>query len=89
LTCRRHEHRIGAQIQVVGGQIVGRAVGGACSLCGLQRRLYDAGDARRYLVLKLEHIFERTVEPLGPEMRAGDRVDQLPGDPHPPAAFAY
>ena len=29
------------------------------------------GDADRHLVLKLEHVFERAVEAVGPEMRAG------------------
>ena len=41
----------------------------------------DAGDANRHLVLKLEDIFERAVEAVGPEMGAGESFDQLRGDP--------
>jgi hypothetical protein len=32
--------------------------------------LDNAGDARRHLVLKLEDIFERTVDTVCPQMRA-------------------
>ena len=39
--------------------------------------------------MKLEDVFERTVEAIGPEMRAGHRVDQLPGDPQPVPALAH
>ena len=56
---------------------------------GLQRRFDDAGNARRDLVLKVEDIFERAIEAVGPEMRAGERVDQLRGDPHPIASLAH
>ena len=41
------------------------------------------------LVLQLEHVFERAVEAVGPEMRAGFGIDQLPGDAHPVAALAH
>ena len=52
------------------------------SLGGLQCRLDDPGDADGHLVLKLEDVFQRAVETVGPEMRAGLRVDQLRGDAH-------
>src|SRR5207244_3814797 len=32
---------------------------------------------------------ERTIEAVGPEMSAGFRIDQLPSDAHPAAAFAH
>jgi len=80
---RRPDHLIGAQIEVVSGQIGGRPAGRTGGLGGLQRRLDDPGDAGSHLVLKLEDIFERAVEPVGPQMRPGSRVDQLPCDPHP------
>jgi hypothetical protein len=41
------------------------------------------------LVLEVEDIFERAVEPIGPEMRAGERIDQLRGDAHAIARFAH
>src|SRR6516162_11375603 len=72
---RRQQHRIGAQIEVVGGQIVCRATGRTRGLGCLQCRLDDAGDADRYLVLKLEDIFERAVETVGPEVRPAESVD--------------
>ncbi len=89
LPCRRQEHRGGAQIEVVGGQIVGRSGGRTGGLGGLQCRLDHAGDARGHLVLKLEDIFERAVEPIGPQMRAGHRVDQLADNAHATAGLAH
>jgi hypothetical protein len=55
---------------------------------GLQSRLDEPGDADRHLVLKVEHVFERAVEAVGPEMRAGRRVDQLCGNAHALACLA-
>jgi hypothetical protein len=78
-----------AQVQVVGGKIVGRAVSRMSALGGLQCRLDDAGDARCHLVLKVEDIFERAVEAVGPEMSAIDCIDKLRGDAHPTACFAH
>ena len=68
---RRGEYdRACAQIDIVGGKIVGWAASGPSGLGGLQGRFDDAGDADRDLVLKLEHIFERAVETVGPEICA-------------------
>src|SRR5205085_7444142 len=36
-----------------------------------------------------EHIFQRAVETVGPEMRAGFGLDQLRGDAHPATALAH
>jgi hypothetical protein len=35
----------------------------------------DSGNADRRLILKLEYVLQRTVEPIGPRMRAGKSVD--------------
>ena len=86
---RRNPVREGAQVEVVGGQIMGRSGGRAADLGGLQRRFDDADNAYRHLVLKLEHVFERAVEPVGPKMRAGEGIDQLRGDAHPVPALAH
>ena len=67
------EDRKRAQVEIVGGEVGRRPRGGAAHLGGLQCRLDDAGDADRDLVLKLEDVFERAVEAVGPEMRAGQR----------------
>ena len=44
------------------------------------------GDARDDLVLHAEQLGDRLVEPVGPDMRAGLRLDQLHVDPHALAA---
>ena len=75
LPCRRPDHCIGTQIEVIGCKIVGRTVGRTGSLSRLQCRLDDAGDADCDLVLELENVHERAVEALGPEVRATSRVD--------------
>jgi hypothetical protein len=40
-------------------------------------------------VLQLDDIFQRAVEAAGPEMRAGQGIDQLPGDAHLRSGFAH
>ena len=42
----------------------------------------------RYLILKLEHICQRTIEAVGREMRPRRCFYQLSGDPHPLARSA-
>jgi hypothetical protein len=48
--------RVAADIEIVGSKVVGRSARQAGDLGGLQRRLDNAGDARRHLILKLEDI---------------------------------
>ena len=67
----------GAQIEIIGIEAVRPFAPRAFDLGLAERRLDDTGDANRDLVLKLEDVFERTVEAVGPEMRAAERVDQL------------
>jgi hypothetical protein len=78
-----------AKIQVERGQVVGRPVGQAPRLGHFEGRLDDTGDADCHLVLQRENVFEETVEAVGPEMRAGRRVDQLRADAHIIAGFAH
>ena len=73
----RKEGRKRAQVEIVGGEVGRRPRGGAAHLGSLQCRLDHPGDADRDLVLKLEHVFQRAVEAVGPEMRAGLGIDQL------------
>ncbi len=89
LPCRRQDDRIGAQIEIVGGQIGGRAIGRTCGFSGLQCRFDDSSDTDGHLVLQLEDVVERAVETVGPEMRSIGCVNQLCGDPHPAASFAH
>src|SRR6266436_3746339 len=67
----------GAQIEVISIEAVGPLAPRAVDLALPERRLDDTGDADRDLVLKFENVFEQAVEPVGPEMRAACRVDQL------------
>src|ERR1700758_532968 len=43
---------------------------------------------RSHFILQIEHIFERAVEAVGPEMRAGFGLDQLPNDADAVAGLA-
>src|SRR6516165_5744408 len=63
---RAKKHRVGAQIEVVGGQIAGWAAGRPRGLGRLQCRLDDTGNADRDLLLQFEDLFERAVEAVGP-----------------------
>ena len=47
----------GAQIQIVGCEVVSRPLDRPADLGGLQCRFYDAGDADGDLILKLEDVF--------------------------------
>src|SRR6266481_9600583 len=79
----------GAQIEVIGIEAVRPLAPRAVDLALPERRLDYAGDADRDLVLKLENVFEQAVEPVGPEMRAVCRIDQLCGDAYPVSALSH
>src|SRR6516165_1551854 len=78
-----------AQIQIVGGEILSRPHRQPADFGGFQGGLDNASDLGCDLVLKLEHVFERTVEAVGLDMYIGDGVDQLRGDAHAIAGFAH
>src|SRR6516165_6560559 len=80
---------MGAQVQVVGSEVVRWPIGRTSGFGSLQGRLDDPCDTDRNLVLQFENVFERAVEAIGPKMRAGLRLDQLRGDPHATASFAH
>ena len=86
---RRPMHRGGAQIEVIGDQIGGRATSRTRALGGLQHRLDDARDARGDPVLQIEHVSKRTLETIGPRLRTGDSIDQVTADAKPIAALAH
>jgi len=67
--------RVSTQIEVVGAEITCPTARRAGGLGRLQSRLDDPRYARRHLVLQIENIFARAVEAVGPEMRAGFRLD--------------
>src|SRR5262249_28301439 len=81
--------RQGAQMEVVRGEVRGRLAAGALDL-GLTQFWFDrAGDIGGDPILQIENVVERTVKAIGPDVCAGRRVDQLPGDAHPAAGFAH
>src|ERR1051326_410890 len=53
-----------------------------------QLRFDRAGNARCYSVLQFEDVVECTVETVGPDMRPGCRVYQLPRYTHAVSSFA-
>src|SRR6516164_4792716 len=75
--------RQGTQIEIVGSKVARRPICRTADLSGLKGRFDDARYADCYFVLQFEDVFERTVEVVGPEMRAGYGVDQLSGDANP------
>jgi hypothetical protein len=60
------EGRKRAQVEIVGGEIPRWPRDGAAHLRSLQRRLDHTRDADRNLVLEVEYILQRAVEPVGP-----------------------
>jgi hypothetical protein len=68
--CRCPDHCGRAQIEIVCGQVISRTARGTSSLGGLQRRFDDTCDTGGHSVLKVEHIVERAVEAVGPDVSA-------------------
>ena len=71
------------QIEIVGVKAFGPLALRALDLGAAKVRLDDSDDGRRDPVLQIEHVFERAVELVGPDMRAGLGLDQLRRDPQP------
>ena len=59
------------QVKIVGIEALGRLAGGARDFGEAQSRLDRAGDTARHLVLQIEYVIKRAVEPLGPDVCAG------------------
>src|SRR5215469_8512889 len=89
LSCYWKEDRNRTQIEIVGREIGGRTADRMGGLRSLQGRLNDPGDTGRHLFLEVEHVLQRAVETVGPEMCAGFSVDQLRGYPETTAGFAH
>src|SRR5262245_60325531 len=67
-----------AQIIVVGVETVRRLATRPLDLGLLELRRDGPDDTRGDLVLQVEDILERSVEPVCPQMRAGCGIDELP-----------
>src|SRR5205814_7674360 len=81
--------RKGAQVSIVAGEITLRPFQRSSDFRCLQRWFNDTGDARCHVILKLENIFEQTIEAVSPEMRAVFGFDQLAGNAHSVAGLAH
>src|SRR6516165_8556001 len=75
--------RQATQVEIIGRKVSGGPIAGSTNLSSLQCWLDDANNAECHLVLKLEYIFQRAVDAIGPEMRAANRVDKLSSDAYP------
>src|SRR6516162_5682301 len=71
----RQNVRYCAQHEIVCSKISRRPLVRAPHLGGLHSGLDYAGDADGDTVLKLENILQQAVESIGPEIRAGNRVN--------------
>jgi hypothetical protein len=78
-----------SQAQVVCSEVSGRATGCASDFTALQGRLDGGGNMSGHLILEGEHIFQRTIKAVGPQMHTGLRFNQLGGDAHTPATLAH
>ena len=73
----RH-HRM--QEQIIRRQALGALAARPLDLGLAQRRLDRADHACGHVVLKVENVLHVAIEPVGPDVGAVSRVDQLPGD---------
>src|SRR5262249_13012009 len=77
------------QITIVGVEALGRLAADALDLRALELRRDGADHALGHLVLELENILERPVEPIRPDVRSGSRIDELRGDAYPVRRLAH
>src|SRR5262245_36570710 len=65
---------------IVGSEVFGWLALGQLNFGPFECRQNCANDVDGYLVLKIKNILKRTIEPVGPDMRATVRVDELSSD---------
>src|SRR5215813_4672655 len=78
-----------AQEVVVSVEALGRLALGALDLGLLQPRRDRTHHARGHLVLQVEHVFENAIEAIRPNVTAGHRIDELPGNAHARSTLAH
>ena len=77
------------QIQVIGVQAVGRLLPGTLDFRPLELGRDRADDVRRHLILKLEDVLQRPIEPIGPDMSAILAIYELAGNAHFGCGFSH
>ncbi|MNF62334.1 hypothetical protein D3C84_440130 [compost metagenome] len=83
------QFRRSAQVIVVGVQAFRGFALGALDFRPFELRRDRADDAFGDLILQFEDVVEHSFEAFRPDMRAGRRVYELPGDAHLVAGFAH
>src|SRR5882724_8054741 len=78
-----------SQVIVVRIQIFGWFAPGPPDLLPLQFWGDCTNDAGSHMVLKIEHILERTLKTVRPEMCSGFGIDKLTGDTNPVSGLAH
>src|SRR5262245_36680490 len=58
------------QVEVIRGEIIGRALGGTKHFRRFQGRFDQSSDTQRDAVLKLEYILQWTIKSISPQMSA-------------------
>src|SRR5262249_10668533 len=78
-----------AQEVVVTAPALGRLSPGALDLRPLEPWLDGTNDACGHAILQVKDVFEGAVEPIRPDVAAGRRIDELPGDAHARSGLAH
>ena len=89
LSCRPKKQLPPAHEAIVRFQIVDMFDGKALSLAGAEIERKRGDDLGRDVVLHGEDVGQVPVVPLGPQVSAGRRVDELRGDPDPGSRFPH
>jgi hypothetical protein len=77
---RRRHVRQSSQIDVVGVEIFRTLSPGVFDLRLPKARFDDADNSVGDLILQVEYVLQRAVEPVGPQMRSSLSFEQLGGD---------
>ena len=85
----RREMRQGAERQVVGGEAFRPLAAGKRDLGHVDRGADGAGDPLGDVILEVEEVVDDAVVAVGPEMRAGNGVDELRRDADAVAGLAH
>src|SRR5262245_15332243 len=74
---------------IIRAQILRRLALGPLKFLALESRRDRADDAGSNAVLEIEYVSKRTIEIIGPEMRAIFGIDELTSDAHAQSGLAH
>src|SRR5262245_11347105 len=78
-----------AQEVVVSVEALGRLPSRTLNLGALELRLNGPHHPCGYLILQLKYVLQGTIEAVRPNVAAGCRIDELPGEPHAISCLAH